>query len=288
MSIQKKVYERVLNMAQMHNIGVLHRGSNMVWTCRWNEGGTESSICYQMLKSPYDKSLKLRLRYKILDDKGQRLQLVDYTVPIKVSLSYKRKVWYWFVCPLTINGKPCGRRVRNIYFLPSSNYFGCKHCRDMMLRSLPVSEQFSYKRTQFLTMEEAKTSKKQAGVMPELRLGWRPQVTRQLCHECGCLSEGAFCCNCGKGLGDNGDQNFFELLGVETSAGEEDINVAFKARLKEYHPDRVAHLGHKIREVAEREIKLINEAYETLRNPEKRAAYRREVEANMQTLVGKK
>jgi hypothetical protein len=277
--IQKKVFERVLNMAQMHNIGVLHRGTNMIWTCRWNEAGRESGICYQLLKSAVDQSLDLRLRYKIVEPNGPG-SFVDYTIPLKVSLSYKRKIWYWFVCPLTINGKPCARRVRNLYFLPSSDYFGCKHCRDMVTRSLPVQEQFVYRQTQIPTLEESRSAHGRTAD-PELRLGWRPPVARQLCLECGCQSEGAICCHCGARLGEEADENFFEMLGVNLGASEDDIHVAFKTRLKEYHPDRVAHLGQKIRDVAEREIKQINLAYETLRDAEKRDAHRREIEANL-------
>jgi DnaJ like chaperone protein len=33
----------------------------------------------------------------------------------------------------------------------------------------------------------------------------------------------------------------------------------------QYHPDRVAHLGPKLREVAEHEMKEINEAYDFFR-----------------------
>lgn len=279
MSIQKKVFERVLNMAQMHNIGVLHRGGNMVWTCRWNEAGRESSICYQLVKNVEDKSVKLRLRYKVLADKHQAPSFLDYTVPIKVSLSYKRKVWYWFVCPLIINGKTCGRRVRNLYFLPNSDYFGCKYCRDMMLRSLPVKEQFLFRHTQLATAEEIRSAQGK-GIAPELKLGWRPSVTRKMCRECGCLSEGRYCSHCAQPLSEYLEEDFYGIMGLEWSASPEEIHQAFKMRLKEYHPDRVAHLGKKIRNLAEREIKQINLAYETLKHPEKRESYLRELKVN--------
>lgn len=282
MAIQRKIFERVLNMAQMHNIGVLHRGSSMVWTCRWNEAGKESSICYQIIKNAYDKSLKLRLRYKVLEnDKDEEGIIQDFIVPIRVSLSYKRKVWYWFVCPLTVNGKQCGRRVRNLYFLPSSNYFGCKHCRDMMVRSLPVKDQFIFRQTRFLTMEDMAREQQAEETLPELQLGWRPSVTRRMCPHCGCLSEGMYCCHCAQPFDQSEIEDHFQVLGLaDVKADPEAIHSAFKNRQKQYHPDRVAHLGDKIQVVAEREIKRINQAYEVLKDPEKRAAYVRELLIN--------
>lgn len=277
MAIQKKVFERVLNMAQMHNIGVLHRSPDMLWTCKWNEGGAESSICYQIQKNAEDKSAAMRLRYRVLGLHTNEPDLMDYTVPIKVSLSYKRKIWYWFVCPLIINGKPCAKRVRNLYFLPSSNYFGCKSCRDLMIRSLPPAEQFLFRQTQFLNLEEQR--RQAPHVNPELQMGWRPAGSRELCQSCGCLSEGEFCCHCGATLDQRKSETFYDLLGIRPNTPEEEIQAAFKNRIKEYHPDRVAHLGKKLQMLAEREIKQINIAYDVLKDPDRRIAYLREIES---------
>lgn len=277
--LQKKVFERVLSMAQMHNIGVLHHASDMLWTCRWNEQGQESSICYQIMKEGGEKSLQMRLRYSMLGRESAGREILDYSVPIKASLSFKRKVWYWFVCPLVINGKPCAKRVRNLYFLPSSNYFGCKNCRDLMIRSLPPSEQFLFRRTEYLAGEERGGDQEGSAFNPQLQLGWRPGGTRELCQECGCLSEGTYCCHCGKPIDPAQGETYFDLLNVKRDAGDEEIQAAFKLRIKEYHPDRVAHLGRKLRALAEKEIKQINLAYEVLKAAERRNAYLREIEA---------
>jgi hypothetical protein len=53
-----------------------------------------------------------------------------------------------------------------------------------------------------------------------------------------------------------------EVLGVEPTASLEEIKSAWKARLKEYHPDRVATLGPKLKALAEEESKTLNAAYE--------------------------
>ncbi len=56
--------------------------------------------------------------------------------------------------------------------------------------------------------------------------------------------------------------SWWEVLEVAPSAGTEEIRSAYHKLMKQYHPDRVAHLGKKLRAVAEQEAKAINEAYE--------------------------
>ena len=198
---------------------------------------------------------------------------------LRVSRSYKKKAWYWFICPLIINGKACKRRVRNLYFLPNSEYFGCKHCRDMMVRSIPPNEKMGFWSTLYVPDQQwNKSAKDSGGFVPELNMGWRPSTKREICRSCGCQSEGGFCCHCGKTLDPSEDVDHFEILGIQHNASFQDVRVAFTTRLKEYHPDRVAHLGKKLQKIAEQEIKHINLAYDTLKDPERRVAYMRKIQ----------
>jgi uncharacterized protein YjbI with pentapeptide repeats len=60
------------------------------------------------------------------------------------------------------------------------------------------------------------------------------------------------------------EQDCYRILGVDKEAALEDITKAYRQRAKEYHPDRVHHLGEKIRIVAGREFERINHAYKSL------------------------
>lgn len=63
-------------------------------------------------------------------------------------------------------------------------------------------------------------------------------------------------------------RDFYEILGLKRDASEADLKSAFRKLAKEYHPDR--NPGDK---ASEQRFKEINEAYETLKDPQKRAAY---------------
>jgi len=66
----------------------------------------------------------------------------------------------------------------------------------------------------------------------------------------------------------------YSVLGVRKDASEQDIRSAWVKLAKKWHPDRHQE-SEKARQEAERRIKEINEAYETLSDPERRARFDR-------------
>ena len=63
-------------------------------------------------------------------------------------------------------------------------------------------------------------------------------------------------------------RDYYDVLGLQKGATEEEIKKAYRRLAKENHPD--LHPGDKD---AENRFKEINEAYEILNDPEKRSAY---------------
>ena len=63
-------------------------------------------------------------------------------------------------------------------------------------------------------------------------------------------------------------RDYYEVLGVQRSVNEADLKSAFRRLAKEHHPDK--NPGDK---VSEQKFKELAEAYEALKDPQKRAAY---------------
>jgi hypothetical protein len=55
---------------------------------------------------------------------------------------------------------------------------------------------------------------------------------------------------------------WWDVLGVPRIATRDEVARAYKRRISEYHPDKVAQMGEEIRALAERRSKEINTAYD--------------------------
>jgi DnaJ-class molecular chaperone len=66
------------------------------------------------------------------------------------------------------------------------------------------------------------------------------------------------------------DTEYYKILGVEKTASDAEIKQAYRKQALEWHPDK--HTG-KDKETAEAKFKKINQAYEVLRDPQKRQTY---------------
>jgi molecular chaperone DnaJ len=70
--------------------------------------------------------------------------------------------------------------------------------------------------------------------------------------------------------------DFYQTLGVSRTAGDDEIKKAYRKLAMQYHPDRNAGSAE-----AEEKFKEITEAYDVLRDPQKRSVYDRFGEAGL-------
>ncbi|MDH4120297.1 MAG: DnaJ domain-containing protein [Deltaproteobacteria bacterium] len=71
-----------------------------------------------------------------------------------------------------------------------------------------------------------------------------------------------------------GEPSYYELLGVAFGASDEAVKSAYYKRIKEYHPDMHSHARFNwIKEEAEKMSRKLGEAYEVLKDKQRRARY---------------
>ena len=64
-------------------------------------------------------------------------------------------------------------------------------------------------------------------------------------------------------------RDYYEVLGVDKNASEADLKKAYKKMARKYHPD----LNRDDPKTAEAKFKEVNEAYDVLKDPQKKAQY---------------
>ncbi len=56
----------------------------------------------------------------------------------------------------------------------------------------------------------------------------------------------------------------YTVLGLSPGASQEELAAAYRKLARQYHPDKVSHLGEEFVEMAHEKFREIQEAYETL------------------------
>ena len=126
---------RELSIAYFKRYGMLQAGAKYENSLIWRNAYTDeyrASIGYELntlAPSPY-----IRLHYTITRWDDSQLKL-DYHVRLETTPCNYGGVRWWFICPLSVNGNSCERRVGKLYLPPGGHYFGCRHCYDLTYRS---------------------------------------------------------------------------------------------------------------------------------------------------------
>jgi len=65
-------------------------------------------------------------------------------------------------------------------------------------------------------------------------------------------------------LGGNTLEKAYKVLGISSSATDEEVKNAYRKMALQHHPDKVSKLGEDVRKAAEKKFKEINEAKEMI------------------------
>jgi hypothetical protein len=109
-------------------------------TLRWYIGERETrSLGFRVVGVNMPNTIWLD--YTITRWGGEKVEL-DYPIRLTSTPLPWGGVRHWFVCPLSLNGIACNRRVGCLYLPPGENYFGCRHCYDLTYRSSQEGVEF--------------------------------------------------------------------------------------------------------------------------------------------------
>ena len=122
--------------------GILKEGVFKAGTLRWTYGnGSTFAVHYEVVTGTPDPSV-VRLSYSWIWTATGEQESANYRVPLTTTMPRFGGLRWWFVCPLSINGRPCGRRVGKLFLPPHARYFGCRHCHDLTYTSCQESHKY--------------------------------------------------------------------------------------------------------------------------------------------------
>jgi DnaJ like chaperone protein len=64
-----------------------------------------------------------------------------------------------------------------------------------------------------------------------------------------------------------GTDDPYAVLGISRNSSQEEIKKAYRKLVRQYHPDKVAHLGDEFKALAEERFKQIQQAYQEITKP---------------------
>ena len=97
---------------------------------KWPLGGGDANVVDYVFDVNSHTPLMI-LEYGFRDERNPvRLRVNFESMPMR----FGRPRW-WFICPLTVNGRRCGRRVGKLYLPPRERLWGCRTCHDLTYKS---------------------------------------------------------------------------------------------------------------------------------------------------------
>jgi hypothetical protein len=114
-----------------HGYFIGWKSGTITWTRSGFWGEDKSSVGVEV--STMNDENYLRIHYTQTDNNTQEKKNFDYKIPLITTPCPYGGKRYWFTCPMSRNGKYCGRKVSVIY--KDGDYFACRHCYNLTYSS---------------------------------------------------------------------------------------------------------------------------------------------------------
>lgn len=105
-----------------------------MWKNALGEVTDRISIAVSVTHEGYGENY-VRVSYNLTDRfSGEKKKELDYKIELVSTTCRFGGQRFWFICPLLVNGIPCGGRVGKLYLPGNATYFGCRHCHNLTYR----------------------------------------------------------------------------------------------------------------------------------------------------------
>jgi len=121
-----------LSIFKLKEFGLLkgYSFTTLTWTRKLSGRKNSIGLVADVTGEPY-----IKVNYTITDRSTGKKTDYEYKINLTTTPCHFGGVRYWFICPLSVNGVYCGRRVGSLYLASSGNYFGCRHCFELSYES---------------------------------------------------------------------------------------------------------------------------------------------------------
>jgi hypothetical protein len=129
-----------LDASRLMREGILASDVRLSGSWRWYNAATNettSSIAFEVCTLG-ESAPWLRLFYTFKAEQKS----ADYRVSLTTTRPRFGGLRWWFICPLIVNGRPCGQRVGKLYLPPGGRYFGCRRCHSLTYTSCQESHKY--------------------------------------------------------------------------------------------------------------------------------------------------
>ena len=109
-------------------------------TIKWTNGysGRESSVGISVWSTPENPLVRL-IYTQTNSETGEKKDFM-YDIPLTTTPCRYGGWRWWFICPMSRNGRYCGRRVAVLYL--GNDVFACRHCYNLTYESRNASARY--------------------------------------------------------------------------------------------------------------------------------------------------
>jgi len=126
---------RSIDILDLQRKGVFANKKAWSWTTSWSRNEKVTASVSYRVELSRDRPTGLRFMYTITDNENGGQKECNYKISVvSTPCNYGGERW-WYICPLTVNGRNCRRRCRIIYMPPGEEYFGCRKCYELSYES---------------------------------------------------------------------------------------------------------------------------------------------------------